>query len=195
MTNGFFRVLLPTVAVVGLALPALAETKRLENGAKFGGWTVSCEALAVNETLCVLSQRLVRSEGNTVLAELVAFNDGDNLGAWLIARVPNGVYFPSGFVLGLEEDDSQIRFEWQNCSANMCEALLALEPDHLDAFEAQGPWVAGYRPGVTSEALVFRIAPQGLDEGLHALAEVLGQPGPRAVSDSGTDESDEGEGQ
>lgn len=182
MTKVFWGGLPATLAAIGLSLPAQAETKRIENGAQFGGWTVSCEAIAVNETLCVLSQRLVRSDSNAVLAELVAFNDAEEVGAWLVARVPNGVYFPSGFVLGLEDDDARIAFEWQNCTAESCEALLALEPGHLDAFEAQGPWVAGYRPGITSDALVFRVSPQGLNEGLFALAEVLGQPGPRTVA-------------
>jgi len=192
MMNRVFRAVPATLTAIVFSLPAVAETTRIENGAQFGGWTVSCEAIAVNETLCVLSQRLVRSDSNTILAELVAFNEGEDAGAWLIARVPNGVYFPSGFVLGVEDDAARIGFEWQNCTPDMCEALLALEPDHLDAFEALGPWVAGYRPGITGEALVFRVSPQGLEEGLIALAEVLGQPGPRAVP---VPEGDEGQAQ
>lgn len=178
--NFTVRTWIAGLAATVVCLPSLAETKRIENGATFGGWTVSCEALAVNETLCVLSQRLVRTGGNTILADFVAFNNDDEPGAWLVARVPNGVYFPSGFVLGVEGEDTQVSFQWQNCSAESCEALLPLAPEHLDAFEAQSPWVAGYRPGVTEEALAFRVSPEGLEDGLTALAEALGQPGPRA---------------
>ena len=177
---------LPLLAV--LAMPAAAEPARIENGARFGGWTLSCEAVAVNETLCVLTQRLVRSDDNSVLAEFVAFNDADAPGAWLVGRVPNGVYFPSGLVLGIEGGDRQIALDWQNCTPDLCEALLALTPDHLSAFDDEGPWVVGYRPGLGAEALVFRLSPAGLEEGLTALAAALGQPGPRAAAADGDGE-------
>ncbi len=162
------------------AVSAYAQTERLENGSRFGGWTVSCEAIAVNETLCILSQRLVRTDTNTVLAELIAFNSDNAGGAWIAARVPNGVFFPSGFVIGRQEADTRLEFEWQNCSADICEALLELGPEELDLIDNAEDWVAGYRPEMTSESLVFRVSLDGLEDGLLALARALGQPGPRA---------------
>ena len=181
--------------LAAMALPAATQPVRIENGARFGGWTLSCEALAVNETLCVLTQRLVRSDDNSVLAEFVAFNDADAPGAWLVGRVPNGVYFPSGLVLGIEGGDRQIALDWQNCAPDLCEALLALTPEHLNAFDTEGPWVVGYRPGITAEALVFRISPAGLGEGLTALAAALGQPGPGLAGAAAEADDDGGDGQ
>lgn len=174
---------LPLLAM--LAMPAAADPARIENGARFGGWTLSCEAVAVNETLCVLRQRLVRSDDNSVLAEFVAFNEAAAPGAWLIGRVPNGVHFPSGLVLGVEGGDRQFALDWQNCTPDLCEALLALTPEHLDAFDDEAPWIVGYRPAITADALVFRVSPAGLEEGLAALAGALGQPGPRAAPADG----------
>lgn len=174
-----YSVLVASLAAC-LSVSANAQTERLENGARFGGWTVSCEAIAVNETLCILSQRLVRTDTSSVLAELIAFNSENVGGAWIAARVPNGVFFPSGFVIGQQEADTRLEFEWQNCSAEICEALLELGPEELDLIASADDWVAGYRPEMTSESLVFRVTLDGLEDGLLALARALGQPGPRA---------------
>ena len=164
---------------------AQAQTVRVENGARFGSWTVSCEAVAVNETLCVLSQRLVRSDTGAALAELIAFNADDGPGAWLVARVPNGVFFPAGFVMAQQDSDTQFDLEWQACSPDMCEALIALDGDILDQMVSGEDWAAGYRPDIASDSVVFRIGLDGLETGLAALAEVLGQPGPRGSADNG----------
>ena len=185
MRRYFFPVLLSGLMLTGFAAIAQAQTTRVENGARFGSWTVSCEAVAVNETLCVLSQRLVRSDTGAVLAELIAFNAGDAPGSWLIARVPNGVFFPSGFVLAQQQGDSQFDFEWQACSPDICEALIALDGDALDLMGGTGDWVAGYRPDMAGDSVVFRIGVDGLESGLVALAAVLGQPGPRADDGDG----------
>ncbi len=168
-------------AVFGFSADA-QQAERLENGSRFGGWTVACEAIAVNETLCILSQRLVRADTSTVLAELVAFNSEDAGGAWIAARVPNGVFFPSGFVIGLQESDTRLEFEWQSCSAEICEALLAVGPEELDLIADATDWVAGYRPEMTRDSLVFRVTLDGLEDGLVALARALGHPGPRAAT-------------
>ena len=50
-----------------------ATAAPVRNGARFGAWTVTCEALGVNETACVLSQTLVRSSDDRFLAEILAF--------------------------------------------------------------------------------------------------------------------------
>lgn len=165
--------------LTGFSTTAAAETARVENGARFGGWTVACEALAVNETLCVLSQRLVRTDSGTVLAELIAFNSDEAEGAYVAARVPNGVFFPSGFVLGPQDGAARLEFIWQTCTPDICEALLTLGADELDMIGTSSDWVAGYRPGMTSDSLAFRVTLEGLEEGLTALAQALGQPGPR----------------
>lgn len=171
--------ILAVFLAVFVTVSAQAETIRVEKGARFGSWTVSCEAIAVNETLCVLSQRLVRSDSGNVLAELIAFNADDAPGSWLVARVPNGVYFPSGFILAEQEGETQLAFEWQACTPDICEAMLALEATEFDELAQAENWVAGYRPDMTSDALLFRIGVDGLEEGLTALGQALGQPGPR----------------
>ena len=81
------------VAAIGSAQEGTAaETTtvpeaRIANGTRFGAWTVNCRAVAVNETSCVLSQRLVRTSDNVFLAEILAFWSGDVTRAFLGARV------------------------------------------------------------------------------------------------------------
>jgi invasion protein IalB len=143
--------------------------KRVANGARFGAWTVSCEAVAVNETTCVLSQRLVRSSDNAFLAEILAFMNADGSRKFLAARVPNGVHFPSGFALKPKESESRIEFVWQSCTRETCEALVEMSADKLAELSKFEEIVAGYRPGIQTKPLVFRMSMAGVQEGLAAL--------------------------
>ena len=148
---------------------APAQT-RIANGQRFGAWTVTCEAVAVGETACVLSQRLVRSSDNAFLAEVLAFWSGDGEQSFLAARVPNGVYFPSGFAFKPEDSEERAEFVWQSCSADLCEALLSEDLETLKGYaEAEGGVVAGYRPGLRNDPLIFRLDLSGIGEGLEAL--------------------------
>ena len=145
---------------------------RVANGQQFGAWTVLCEALAVNETTCVLNQRLFRSEDRVFLAQVVAFWSGDGQKTFLSARVPVGVYLPAGFAIrpeaGGEED--VITFTWQACSAQLCEALAELTDEQAALLAADsGTVIASYRPGVQAQPLVFRLSMAGLPDGLAAL--------------------------
>ena len=96
-----------------------AELSRIANGQQFGAWTVTCEAVAVSETACILSQRLVRSAYNVFLAELLAFWSGDGEQTYFAARVPNGVFFPSGFAFRADEAEERQDFAWQSCSRDI----------------------------------------------------------------------------
>lgn len=177
--------------ILGGLAPVQAKAQRLENGTQFGGWTVACEALAVNETVCVLSQRLVRAGDGGLLADLLAFAGAEEPGAFVAARVPNGVFFPSGFSLRADDPDSDdeiiVGFDWQSCSPELCEALLPLTAETAGAFDTLADWVAAYRPAIDAEAVVFRLDPAGLHEGLTALAAALGQPDPFASERTGTE--------
>jgi len=162
------------------AAPAFAE--RLENGARFGEWTLVCEAVAVNETACVLNQRLLRGDG-TFLVDFLAIPESD--GGWLSARVPVGVHFPGGFVLRPEAGDQQIALIWQACSPELCEAMVSLAEEGAVLLEG-GPAIAAYRPGVTDEPVVFRVALDGLAEGLAAMA-ASGATAPRDAAQEGSE--------
>lgn len=165
------------IGVFGAAGDAAAQG-RLANGAQFGNWTVNCEAIGVNETICVLSQRLVASSGQRFLAELLAFADPDSPGAYLAARVPLGVHFPAGFALREEAGEEQLLFEWQSCSMELCEALIRFDPEGLQRLDASESVIAGYLPQIEADPLVFRIGVAGIRDGLIALAGATGAPDP-----------------
>ena len=162
-----------------LAAPAAAD--RLQNGTQFGDWTVACEAIAVNETICVLTQRLVARDGDRFLTELLAFNDESEPAAYIAARVPLGVYFPAGFSVRPEGGEETFDFAWQSCAPDLCEALLVLDAEALSAIGRADTAIAGYVPRAGLEPLVFRIGTDGLGEGLAALATALGVPGVAAA--------------
>jgi invasion protein IalB len=150
---------------------AQAEAPRVANGTAFGKWSVTCEALAVNETTCVLTQRLVRTADNAFLAEFLAFWSADGATRYVAARVPTGVYLPAGFVLRPETDPEgdELAFVWQSCGRDLCEALIVLDDDMATRLEAAENLLAGYRPNLLSEPAVFNLSFAGLDAGLAAL--------------------------
>jgi invasion protein IalB len=160
-------------AGAGLAQDGDGAMKRVVNGARFGSWTVNCEALAVNETVCVLNQRLVRTADRAFLAEMLAFNNSREPGAYLAARVPIGVHFPSGFSIRPGESEEVMELTWQSCAADLCEALVSLDEEKIARLAAAGESIAGYRPRFGAEALVFRVDMTGLQEGLAALSKAM----------------------
>lgn len=173
--NIFTRLAAALIIGLGCVAPLAAQEastpERIANGQKFGAWTVTCEAIAVNETACVLSQRLVRSSDNVFLAELLVFWSGDAVQTYMAARVPNGVFFPSGFALRAEESEERMDFAWQSCSRDICEALLTLSLDEINALEKAESLIAGYRPNLALDPAVFRLSIEGAVEGLTALKE------------------------
>jgi invasion protein IalB len=156
------------IALMALALPAAAQDATAANGTRFGDWTLSCEALGPAQTVCVLRQTLVETGGDDerFLVELLAFPSPDGARTWIAARVPLGVHLPSGFALRAGDDDPPLRFDWQSCSRDLCEALLALDDaSALDGVEV----IAGYRPAPGAGPAVFRVGMAGLADGLAAL--------------------------
>ncbi len=146
------------------------------NGQTFGAWTVACQALGVNRTSCVLSQRLVRRADNAFLAEILAFANADDSKRFLAARVPNGVYLPAGFALRPADSEEETRFVWQSCSARLCEALVELTPELAQSLEAaSGGLVAGYKPSIQGEPVIFAFSAEGLTAGLDALAQAASE--------------------
>ncbi len=150
-----------------------ATPSRMANGTRFGAWTVTCEALAVNETACVLSQTLIRSADNQFLAEILAFWSGDGSQSYMAARIPNGVFFPSGFAFKPEDSEERQNFTWQSCSRDLCEALLEINAETLTALEGGANVFAGYRPRLGAEPLVFQLDFTGIGDGLAALKSAL----------------------
>jgi invasion protein IalB len=151
-----------------------APETRVANGTNYGEWRVMCEAIAVNETTCVLSQRLARSADNAFLAEFLAFWSADGAKRYVAVRVPNGVYLPAGFALRPEADSEgeELGFVWQNCGRDLCEALIELDDDTLARLTSAETLLAGYRPNLLAEPAVFSLTFSGLDEGLAALRPI-----------------------
>ncbi|WP_349364320.1 MAG: invasion associated locus B family protein [Roseitalea porphyridii] len=185
------------VAAAGFAHAQDQTRDRVVNGERFGAWTVNCEALAVNETVCVLNQRLVRSADRVFLAEFLAFDNTGELGAFLAARVPLGVHFPSGFSIRPDQESEDVlELAWQSCATDLCEALIPLDAEQIASLSAADGAIAGYRPRFGADPLVFRVDLTGLADGLAALARATGAAdGDAGAEDDDTDASDAQTGQ
>lgn len=161
--------------------PALAQDTpvRVANGQSFGAWTVSCEAVAVGETACVLNQQLIRTNDRAFLAQMLAIWSADLEKRYLLARVPLGVYLPAGLAMkpeSAEGEDAIVQFVWQSCNANFCEALVEMDEDVIARFVTEGqPVIASYRPGLNADPVVFRFSMAGMVDGMDALRPSAGK--------------------
>lgn len=158
------------LASASFAQTAPEAPPRVTNGQTFGAWTVTCEAVAVNETACVLNQNLLRSSDNVFLAQMMAFWSADGSKRYLVARVPLGVYLPSGFAIRAETSEDVIPFDWQACSPTLCEALVELDDKLMTTLTAPDTTIVGsYRPNLLTEPVIFRFGMTGAEAGLAAL--------------------------
>lgn len=166
-----------TSGLAGLAAqtqsPAVEPPGQLRQGARFGAWQLGCEAIGVGQTLCVLTQRMMRRGDNRYVAELLLFWDGTVEQAWLVARVPNGAFLAERFTLHTAEEGEGTALIWQSCLAEICEAALPLDAATLRMLEEAGTLRAIYRPAPGAAPLAFRLTLEGGGAGLEALAEAL----------------------
>lgn len=151
----------------------------IANGQSFGDWLVRCDALGVNRTRCMLSQRVARSDNNALLGEVLAFWSDDTPAVpILVVQAPTGLHLPTAFALqpeGAEGDDQRLDFIWQSCNGTLCEAIGLPDQDKLDQLTGAERLLAGYRQTATAEATVFPISTKGLADGLAALKPAVGE--------------------
>ncbi|MBS0123536.1 invasion associated locus B family protein [Thetidibacter halocola] len=153
-----------------LLSPVAVQAQGVDSGQTFGNWTVSCEALGVNRTACVLEQTLTRDADGAFVAQVLAFWNADGSERFLAMRVPLGVYLASGIELRAEDEDAVFPLIWQTCTPRFCEALRVLPEERLQAFaDGEAQVLAGYRPGPLAEPLVFSVSMSGVMQGLEAL--------------------------
>jgi invasion protein IalB len=58
---------------------------------------------------------------------------------------------------------------WQSCIADTCEAAASLDADELAIFDANATLLFGYRPDVTSEAIIVPLDISQFGEAIAAL--------------------------
>lgn len=147
-----------------------AQDSHIPNGESFGVWTVTCTAIAVGQTSCVLSQQIHRGTDNAFIAQVLAFQTPDASKTYLSARVPLGAYLPAGFAIKAEDQEDILPFVWQTCAADLCEALAEIDPAKLaDLAGTERNILGAFRPSLQSEDFVFRFSMEGVVEGLAAL--------------------------
>lgn len=156
-------------AVVAPEAPATAV---VVNGQKFGAWSVSCVAVAVGETDCTLTQRVLRAADKAFVADIIATRNPDGE-SFLIARVPVGVFLPTGFAMRQsesEDEEAVMEFTWQSCNGQICEAILKIDAEKVAALSAEdNAMVAAFRPSAQTEPFLFQFSLNGMETGLDAV--------------------------
>jgi invasion protein IalB len=149
---------------------ALEQSTAISNNSAFGGWIVNCEAITVNSTACRLIQQLSRTEDNSLIVRMIVLPAGDGTHL-MIAQTPSGVYLPGGAVYRFAENEEieQREMIWQNCMADTCEAAARLDADELAIFDVNTTLLFGYRPDVTSEAIIVPMDISQFGEAIAAL--------------------------
>lgn len=165
--------LLPLAAAPALAqeaTPAAPPQAPVANGQQFGNWTVSCAAVAVNTTACVLNQQLVRDSDRTFMAQVMALWAAGGDQSYLAMRVPLGTYLAAGIAMRNSASEEVFPLVWQSCGPQFCEALMELTPEVVETLTAGDAMiVASYRPQMTAEPRIFNFSIAGLKDGLAAL--------------------------
>ena len=160
-------------------LPALSQTTTTEatsatvaNGQKIGAWNVTCVAVAVGQTNCTLTQRIMRATDNAFVADLVATRNAEDA-TYVVARVPVGVFLPNSFAMRNAENETEedvIEFIWQACNREVCEALVQLDEEQISTLSTDSVTMVGaFRPSAQSEPFVFQFSLNGMIEGLDAI--------------------------
>ena len=167
-------IVIALAALTGLmpnAAPAQTEPARVPNGAKFGAWTVQCQAPAVGESQCFLQQDLRRAEDQAFVATLVAFwgTGEEPAPSMMIARVPNGAFLPAGFGLKPDEESAPVSFVWQQCGRDLCEAAAAIPRETMQTLAQSDGVIGGFRPQRGAQDLLFQVDMTGLVAGMDAL--------------------------
>ncbi|MGC1503848.1 MAG: invasion associated locus B family protein [Sulfitobacter sp.] len=151
---------------------AAPEAAVVVNGQKFGAWSVSCVAIAVGKTDCTLTQRVLRAADKAFVADVIATRNPEGA-SFLIARVPVGVFLPTGFAMREAENDSEeavMQFTWQTCNREFCEAVLQMDADKATALSAEdNAMVAAFRPSAQTEPFLFQFSLNGMVSGLDAV--------------------------
>ena len=157
-------------AAACLALLPMGAHAQANTGQTFGDWTVTCEALGVGRTACMLEQTLTRNPDGAFVAQVLALWSGAGDQRFIALRVPLGVYLASGIELRADGADDAFPLIWQTCTPRFCEALHVIDDADLEAFTAgEGRVLAGYRGAPNAQPTVFSFSMGGVLEGLEAL--------------------------
>jgi len=97
-------------------------------------WTLRCDAPA-NGSLsgpCYIMQDIAAPEGQGRIAQMIVGHFGKERLLGALVFVPLGIRLPPGLLIGVDQNKPR-RFPFQLCSANGCQAQIALD----DAFLAE----------------------------------------------------------
>jgi invasion protein IalB len=145
-----------------------ANSQDLNVGDRVGDWIFECIGIGVNQTRCLLTQRLVLENNQQEIMRLTLSTIGDSDQVLLTARVPLGIFLPSGVAARIDNgEDFQLTPTF--CRQEGCEAQVILGPDLLDAMKRGNEILVGFRQNPNSDTIVVPASLIGVSRGLSAI--------------------------
>ncbi|WP_316015526.1 invasion associated locus B family protein [Roseobacter sp. HKCCA0434] len=149
-------------------LAALATPSVAEEVSRHRDWSLDCRATGVDQTSCVLAQRLISPDTEAEIAQIVLRARED--GTALVLRVPTGVDLTRRPAFEVDDGTAQA-LTWTACDANHCLAATALDAERSQALRDGVTATFGYQPLSAEAPLLFDVSLLGISAGWDALLE------------------------
>lgn len=164
------RIIGAAALAFGIGQAASAQ-QAATNGTTFEDWVLVCEAAAVNQTICAITQRLSISESNAFLAEvrLQKLNTNEGPRILLALTTPTNMVLPvrPGYRIG--EGEEALPLDWRTCTPQFCTASRIVDEAELDQIKRAVRMIVGYQPVGSNEPVAFPVSLKGVTAGLNAL--------------------------
>lgn len=142
------------------------------NGAIFGDWRLSCQAVAVNRTACAIVQQQTVTQTDAFVAavRLQQVQDDSVMRILMTAITPTDMQLSLRAAYKIGQNGETLPMEWRTCNAQTCTATRLLEPAEVEALQrGTAAMILAYQPVGKAEPVGVSISLSGITAGLAAL--------------------------
>lgn len=154
------------LAVAQSSLPAAAQTKTPNSGDRIGSWEYKCEAIAKDQTICGLIQRIAdKGTKKEVLGVTVRPVSKKENRLAIVITAPLGIFLGTG-IAGKVDDGKQFKFNLQQCTRSGCDAAIILNDDLLAQLRKGKRLLVGFKARAGAKTIIIPVDLKGFDEGV-----------------------------
>ncbi|MBT5109840.1 MAG: hypothetical protein HOM25_14260 [Rhodospirillaceae bacterium] len=155
------------LAAMTVAVPAHAQDAP-KVGDRLGDWVFNCRALSATQTICGVSQGLSDTKTKNQIMQLTVQKSATGANPSLFVVLPQGVYLGEN-VQGKINDKTSLKFIWQKCSKNGCQASAALDKDTVSAMKKGQKLEIGFKVTADGKVIKINASLKGIAKGFAAL--------------------------
>jgi len=151
--------------VAGFVNSASTQPKAHDRGLD---WRIECNVQLVNQNVCALTQTLVSAETGKRVLELVLRRVGKDRKLALTVVTPLDVFLAAGIAAKVDGGE-QFNLVWQRCTAQGCQAMVAVDATLEKALKAGRHLLVGFKNKANAEAVTVSASLKGIAQGIRAL--------------------------